>query len=60
MGAGAPQVASRGCAASWVFRAESGGLADQFSRPPADGFVLRRSFALQPFCSPQSASVLVW
>jgi hypothetical protein len=46
-GRGGPQASSRGCAASWAFRAESGGLADQFSRPPVDGFALRRSIALQ-------------
>jgi hypothetical protein len=54
-----PQVSSRGCAASWAFRAESGGLAYQLSDPSAHGFALRRSIALQPLCPLLSAFVLV-
>ena len=58
-GRGGPQASSRGCAASWAFRAESGGLADQFSRPPAGGFALCRSIAPQRPCPLLSAFVLV-
>jgi hypothetical protein len=54
-----PQVSSRGCAASWLFNAESGGLAYQLADPSADGFALRRSIALQPLCLLHSVFVLV-
>jgi hypothetical protein len=54
-----PQVSSRGCAASWLFRAESGGLAYQLFDPLAHGFALRRSIALQQLCPLLSAFVLV-
>jgi hypothetical protein len=54
-----PQVASRGCAASWAFRTESGGLAYQLADPSADGFALHRSIAPQPLCPLFSAFVLV-
>jgi hypothetical protein len=54
-----PQVASRGCAASWAFSAESGGPAYQLPDLSAHGFALRRSIALQPLCPLLSAFVLV-
>jgi hypothetical protein len=54
-----PQVASRGCAAGWAFRAESGGLAYQLADSSADGFALGRSIAPQPLCPLLSAFVLV-
>jgi hypothetical protein len=53
------QVSSRGCAASWLFNAESGDLAYQLADPSADGFALRRSIALQLLCLLDSAFVLV-
>ncbi len=54
-----PKISSRGCAASWAFSAESGGLAYQLADPSADGLALRRSIALQPLCPLLSAFVLV-
>jgi hypothetical protein len=59
MGKGRPRVSSRGCAASWLFRATSSGSAYQLSDLSAHGFALRRSIAPQPLCSPLSAFVLV-
>jgi hypothetical protein len=54
-----PQLPSRGCAAGWAFRAESGGLAYQLADPSADGFALRRSTALQLLCPLLSTFALV-
>jgi hypothetical protein len=54
-----PLISSRGCAASWAFRAESGGLAYQLADPSADGFALGRSIAPQPLYPLLSAFVLV-
>ena len=54
-----PLISSRGCAASWAFRAESGGLAYQLADPSAASSALRRSIAPQPLCPLLSAFVLV-
>jgi hypothetical protein len=53
------QVSSRGCASSWAFSAESGGLAYKFLWPPSDGYALFRSITPQRLCPLLSAFVLV-
>ena len=56
---GRPQVSSRGCTANWLFSAASGGSAYQLYDPSVHGFALPKTAALQLFCSPLSAVVLV-